>query len=55
MEYLGLYNKPTAEMHPGHKLTGPTEEDFWRLWLNRNRFGSMRRSFVWQNKKIRTK
>jgi hypothetical protein len=27
MEYLGLYNKPKAEVHPGHKLTGPKEED----------------------------
>jgi len=25
-ECLGLYNKPTAEVHPGHKLTGPEEE-----------------------------
>jgi hypothetical protein len=27
LEYLGLYNKPKAEVHPGHKLTGPKEED----------------------------
>jgi hypothetical protein len=27
MEYLGLYNKPKAEVHPGHKLTGPKEEE----------------------------
>jgi hypothetical protein len=27
MEYLGLYNKPKAEVHPGHKLTGPIEEE----------------------------
>jgi len=26
-ECLGLYNKPTAEVHPGHKLTGPKEEE----------------------------
>jgi hypothetical protein len=22
LEYLGLYNKPNAEVHPGHKVTG---------------------------------
>jgi hypothetical protein len=27
LEYLGLYNKPKAEVHPGHKLTGRKEED----------------------------
>jgi len=27
LEYLGLHNKPKAEVHPGHKLTGPKEED----------------------------
>jgi hypothetical protein len=27
LEYLGLYNKPKAEMYPGHKLTGPKEEE----------------------------
>jgi hypothetical protein len=27
MECLGLHNKPTAEVHPGHKLTGPKEEE----------------------------
>jgi hypothetical protein len=27
LEYLGLYNQPKAEVHPGHKLTGPKEED----------------------------
>jgi hypothetical protein len=27
MEYLGLHNKPKAEVHPGHKLTGTKEED----------------------------
>jgi len=26
MDYLGLHNKPKAEVHPGHKLTGPKEE-----------------------------
>jgi hypothetical protein len=26
MECLGLHNKPKAEVHPGHKLTGPKEE-----------------------------
>jgi hypothetical protein len=26
MEYLELYNTPKAEVHPGHKLTGPKEE-----------------------------
>jgi hypothetical protein len=32
MEYLGLHNKPKAEVHPRHKLTGPKEEeeeDYW--------------------------
>jgi hypothetical protein len=27
MECLGLHNKPKAEVHPGHKLTGPKEEE----------------------------
>jgi hypothetical protein len=27
MKCLGLHNKPKAEMHPGHKLTGPKEEE----------------------------
>jgi hypothetical protein len=27
MKYLGLHNKPTAEVHPGHVLTGPKEEE----------------------------
>jgi len=27
LEYLGLRNKPKAEVHPGHKLTGPKEEE----------------------------
>jgi hypothetical protein len=27
MEYLGLYNKPNAEVHPGHTLTGTLEEE----------------------------
>jgi hypothetical protein len=27
MECLGLQNKPKAEVHPGHKLTGPKEEE----------------------------
>jgi len=27
MECLGLYNKPKAEVHLGHKLTGPKEEE----------------------------
>jgi hypothetical protein len=27
MKCLGLHNKPTAEMHPGHMLTDPKEEE----------------------------
>jgi hypothetical protein len=27
MECLGLHNKPKAEVHPGHMLTGPKEEE----------------------------
>jgi hypothetical protein len=27
MECLGLHNKPKAEVHPGHKLTGTKEEE----------------------------
>jgi hypothetical protein len=27
MECLGLHNKPKAEVHPGHKLTGPKEKE----------------------------
>ena len=26
-ECLGLHNKPKAEVHPGHKLTGSKEEE----------------------------
>jgi hypothetical protein len=27
MECLGLHNKPQAEVHPGHNLTGPKVEE----------------------------
>jgi hypothetical protein len=27
MECLGLHQKPKVEVHPGHKLTGPKEEE----------------------------
>jgi hypothetical protein len=27
MEYSGLHNKPKAAVHPGHKRTGPKEEE----------------------------
>jgi hypothetical protein len=27
MKCLGLHNKPTAEAHSGHMLTGPREEE----------------------------
>ena len=27
MECLGLYNKPKADVYPGHKLTSPKEEE----------------------------
>jgi hypothetical protein len=27
MKCLGLHNKPTAEVHLGHVLTGPKEEE----------------------------
>jgi len=27
LEYLGLHNKPKAEVHAGHKLTGRKEEE----------------------------
>jgi hypothetical protein len=27
MKCLGLHNKPKAEVHPGHKTTGPKEEE----------------------------
>jgi len=27
LEYLRLHNKPKAEVHPGHKLMSPTEEE----------------------------
>jgi hypothetical protein len=27
LEYLGLHNKPNAEMHPGHKLMKEEEEE----------------------------
>jgi hypothetical protein len=36
MECLGLHNKPTAEVHPGHKLTGPKEEDEVIIFINCN-------------------
>jgi len=26
LEYLGVYNKPNAEVHLGHKLTGPKKK-----------------------------
>jgi hypothetical protein len=27
MKCLGLHNKPKAEVHSGHKLTGPKEKE----------------------------
>ena len=27
LQYLGLHNKPKVDVHPGHKLTGPEEEE----------------------------
>jgi hypothetical protein len=27
MKCLGLHNKPMAEVHPGHMLTGPKKEE----------------------------
>jgi len=27
MNYLGLHNKPKAEVHPEHMQTGPKEEE----------------------------
>jgi hypothetical protein len=27
-----LHNKPMAELHPGHKLTSPEEEEKEELW-----------------------
>jgi hypothetical protein len=27
MECLGLHNKPTAEVHPEHMVTGPKEQE----------------------------
>jgi hypothetical protein len=27
MKCLGLHNKPKAEVHPGHKLTGSKEKE----------------------------
>jgi len=27
LKYIGLHNKPKAEVHPGHKLVGPKEEE----------------------------
>jgi hypothetical protein len=31
MECLGLHNKPNAEVHPGHKLTGRKEEEDFNI------------------------
>jgi hypothetical protein len=39
LEYLGLHNKPKAEVHPGHKLTDPKEEEEFevhKIECNRN-------------------
>jgi hypothetical protein len=34
MDCLGLHNTPQAEVHKGHLLTGPTEEeeDLFKTW-----------------------
>jgi hypothetical protein len=29
---LDLHNKPTAEVHPGHMLTGPKKEEEEECW-----------------------
>jgi hypothetical protein len=40
MECLGLHNKPKAEVHPGHLLTGPKEEVY-----------SLKRQVVWNSRR----
>jgi hypothetical protein len=42
MECLGLHNKPKAEVHPGHKLTDPKEEEE-EVWKVRTKIHSRRR------------
>jgi len=32
MNYLGLHNKPKAEVRPEHKRTGPKEKEEWE-WI----------------------
>jgi hypothetical protein len=40
MKCLGLHNKPTAEVHPGHMLTGPKEEEeVCDIWFEHTTFG----------------
>jgi hypothetical protein len=36
MECLGLHNKPKAEVHPGHKMTGPKKEEEEKYCLLNN-------------------
>jgi hypothetical protein len=40
LEYLGLHNKPKAEVHLGHKLTGSEEEkeDYWYVCEKSKKF-----------------
>jgi hypothetical protein len=33
---FGWYNKPKAEVHPGHKLMGPKEEEEEMIWSPEN-------------------
>jgi hypothetical protein len=41
LEYLGLHNKPKAEVHPGHKLMGPKEEgDMFCTYQNTAHFNN---------------
>jgi hypothetical protein len=35
MACLGLHNKPKAEVHPGHLLTSPKEEEKKNIWIFR--------------------
>jgi hypothetical protein len=62
MECLGLHNKPKAEVHPRHKLTGPKEkkkknnnnnmENEDNTLLRNKDLNTQRQGVIHQNKRI---
>jgi hypothetical protein len=59
LEYLGLHKKPKAEVHPGHRLTGPKEKEeayflaSQHCWMNKVQV--VWRNHIWKHTPERKK